>query len=56
MDDARVLAKRLQHPNGDLDSFPFPNNTNFNAAPNKGTPRIALLRLICFRVVTCCLS
>jgi hypothetical protein len=38
-DDARVLAKRLQNPIGDRYSFLFPNNTNFNAALNKGTPQ-----------------
>jgi hypothetical protein len=51
-----VLAKRLQNPIGDLDSFPFLDNTDFNAAPNKGAPKIALPRLICSQVVTCCLS
>jgi hypothetical protein len=55
-DDARVLAKRLQNPIGDRYSFLFPNNTNFNAALSKGTLKIALPRLICSRVLTCCLS
>ncbi|HTQ71966.1 MAG TPA: hypothetical protein VMH92_10795 [Acidocella sp.] len=31
------LAKKLQNPIGDLYSFPFQSNTNFNYGPNKGT-------------------
>jgi hypothetical protein len=34
--DATALAKKLQNPIGDLYSFPFRNNTNFNTGPNKG--------------------
>ncbi len=34
------LAKKLQNPIGDLISFPFQNNTNFNAGPHKGTQDI----------------
>jgi hypothetical protein len=36
-EDATALAKKLQNPIGDLYSFPFQNNTNFNYGPNKGT-------------------
>ena len=39
-DDATALAKKLQNPIGDLYSFPFQNNTNFNAGPHKGTQDI----------------
>ena len=35
-----VLAKKLQNPIGDLYSFPFQNNTNFNYGPHKGTQDI----------------
>jgi hypothetical protein len=35
-----TLAKKLQNPIGDLYSFPFQNNTNFNYGPNKGTQDI----------------
>ena len=35
-EDASALAKKLQNPIGDLYSFPFQNNTNFNAGPTKG--------------------
>ena len=38
--DATALAKKLQNPIGDLYSFPFQNNTNFNTGPNKGTQDI----------------
>jgi hypothetical protein len=38
-DDATALAKKLQNPIGDLYSFPFQNNTNFNTGPHKGTQR-----------------
>ncbi|MCW3476667.1 hypothetical protein [Limobrevibacterium gyesilva] len=38
--DATELAKKLQNPIGDLYSFPFQNNTNFNAGPHKGTQDI----------------
>jgi hypothetical protein len=38
--DATTLAKKLQNPIGDLYSFPFQNNTNFNVGPNKGTQDI----------------
>ena len=31
------LAKKLQNPIGNLYSFPFQSNTNFNYGPNKGT-------------------
>ncbi len=34
---ASNLAKKLQNPIGDLYSFPFQSNTNFNYGPNKGT-------------------
>ena len=34
------MAKKLQNPVGDLYSFPFQNNTNFNYGPNKGTQDI----------------
>jgi hypothetical protein len=33
---ATALAKKLQNPIGDLYSFPFQNNANFNYGPNKG--------------------
>jgi hypothetical protein len=39
-DDATALAKKLQNPVGDLYSFPFQSNTNFNYGPNKGTQEI----------------
>src|SRR4051794_15290811 len=39
-DDATELAKKLQNPIGDLYSFPFQNNTNFNTGPHKGTQDI----------------
>jgi hypothetical protein len=32
-----ALAKKLQNPIGDLYSFPFQDNTDFNTGPNKGT-------------------
>jgi hypothetical protein len=38
--DASALAKKLQNPIGDLYSFPFQNNTNFNTGPHKGTQDI----------------
>jgi hypothetical protein len=38
--EATALAKKLQNPIGDLYSFPFQNNTNFNTGPNKGTQDI----------------
>ena len=38
--DTTALAKKLQNPIGDLYSFPFQNNTNFNTGPNKGTQDI----------------
>ena len=38
--DATALAKKLQNPIGDLYSFPFQNNTNFNTGPHKGTQDI----------------
>jgi hypothetical protein len=38
--DATALAKKLQNPIGDLYSFPFQNNTNFNTGSNKGTQDI----------------
>jgi hypothetical protein len=39
-DSATALAKKLQNPVGDLYSFPFQNNTNFNYGPHKGTQDI----------------
>jgi hypothetical protein len=39
-EDATALAKKLQNPIGDLYSFPFQNNTNFNAGPHSGTQDI----------------
>src|SRR6188508_564643 len=39
-DDATELAKKLQNPIGDLYSFPFQSNTNFNYGPHKGTKEI----------------
>jgi hypothetical protein len=39
-DSATDLAKKLQNPIGDLYSFPFQNNTNFNTGPHKGTQDI----------------
>jgi hypothetical protein len=36
-ESASDLAKKLQNPIGDLYSFPFQSNTNFNYGPNKGT-------------------
>ena len=38
--DTTELAKKLQNPIGDLYSFPFQNNTNFNYGPQKGTQDI----------------
>src|SRR5471030_1890530 len=35
-----ALAKKLQNPIGDLYSFPFQNNANFNAGPHKGVQDI----------------
>ncbi|HME27107.1 MAG TPA: hypothetical protein VKI44_38265 [Acetobacteraceae bacterium] len=39
-ESATDLAKKLQNPIGDLYSFPFQNNTNFNYGPNRGTQNI----------------
>ena len=39
-EDDTALAKKLQNPIGDLYSFPFQNNANFNAGPHKGTQDI----------------
>jgi hypothetical protein len=39
-EDATALAKKLQNPIGDLYSFPFQNNANFNYGPKKGTQDI----------------
>jgi hypothetical protein len=39
-DSDTALAKKLQNPIGDLYSFPFQNNTNFNYGPHKGTQDI----------------
>jgi hypothetical protein len=39
-DDATALAKKLQNPVGDLYSFPFQSNINFNTGPNRGTQDI----------------
>jgi hypothetical protein len=39
-DNATALAKKLQNPIGDLYSFPFQNNTNFNTGPHQGTQDI----------------
>ena len=39
-ESATELAKKLQNPVGDLYSFPFQNNTNFNAGPHDGTQNI----------------
>ncbi len=39
-DSATALAKKLQNPIGDLYSFPFQNNTNFNYGPHQGTQDI----------------
>jgi hypothetical protein len=39
-DSDTALAKKLQNPVGDLYSFPFQNNTNFNYGPHKGTQDI----------------
>ena len=39
-DSASALAKKLQNPIGDLYSFPFQSNTNFNTGPHKGTQDI----------------
>ncbi len=39
-ESATALAKKLQNPVGDLYSFPFQNNTNFNYGPHKGTQDI----------------
>jgi hypothetical protein len=36
-EDATALAKKLQNPIGDLYSFPFQNNANFNSGPHSGT-------------------
>jgi hypothetical protein len=35
--DETGLAKKLQNPIGDLYSFPFQSNTNFNYGPHNGT-------------------
>jgi hypothetical protein len=37
---ASDLAKKLQNPIGDLISFPFQSNTNFNAGPNGGVQNV----------------
>jgi hypothetical protein len=37
---ATALAKKLQNPIGDLYSFPFQNNVNFNSGPHNGTQDI----------------
>jgi hypothetical protein len=39
-DDATALAKKLQNPIGNLYSFPFQNNINFNYGPHGGTQDI----------------
>jgi hypothetical protein len=39
-EDATALAKKLQNPIGDLYSFPFQNNANFNYGPHDGTQDI----------------
>lgn len=39
-EDATSLAKKLQNPVGDLHSFPFERNTNFNTGPHQGTQDI----------------
>lgn len=39
-ESASDLAKKLQNPVGNLYSFPFQNNTNFNTGPYKGTQNI----------------
>ncbi len=39
-DSASALAKKLQNPIGDLYSFPFQSNTNFNTGPHNGTQDI----------------
>jgi hypothetical protein len=39
-DSDTALAKKLQNPIGDLYSFPFQNNANFNYGPHKGTQDI----------------
>src|ERR1700692_1497264 len=39
-DSDTAIAKKLQNPIGDLYSFPFQNNTNFNYGPHKGTQDI----------------
>jgi hypothetical protein len=39
-DSDTALAKKLQNPIGDLYSFPFQNNMNFNYGPHKGTQDI----------------
>jgi len=39
-DDATELAKKLQNPIGDLYSFPFQGNTNFNTGTKGGTQEI----------------
>jgi hypothetical protein len=38
--DDTALAKKLQNPVGDLYSFPFQSNTNFQYGPHKGTQEI----------------
>jgi hypothetical protein len=38
--DTTALAKKLQNPIGDLYSFPFQSNTNFNTGPHNGTQDI----------------
>jgi hypothetical protein len=38
--DETALAKKLQNPVGDLYTFPFQSNTNFNTGPNNGTQEI----------------
>jgi hypothetical protein len=39
-ESATELAKKLQNPIGDLYSFPFQSNTNFNYGPHQGTQEI----------------
>ena len=39
-EDATELAKKLQNPIGDLNSFPFQGNTDFDTGPHNGTQEI----------------
>jgi hypothetical protein len=41
-ESAIALAKKLQNPVGDLDSFPFQNNTNFNPGRTRARRTVSM--------------